>query len=108
MTQKNGDSAGLFTPTQVVAARVKQLRKEQGLSAQKLADRCAEAGGRDLATRSVIANLESGRRDTVSIDEVFVLAFALNVAPVHLVIPTDAVPVRVPPAQVVDSARARD
>jgi transcriptional regulator with XRE-family HTH domain len=74
------------TPTQVVAERVKQLRNDQGLSAQRLADRCAEAGAVWL-DRSVIANLESGRRQSVSIDEVLVLALVLNVAPVHLFVP---------------------
>jgi len=34
--------------------------------------------------RYVIANLESGRRRTVSIDEVVALAYVFNVAPVHL------------------------
>ena len=37
--------------------------------------------------RSVFANLESGRRDTVSVAEVLVLAAALDVAPIDLICP---------------------
>ena len=38
--------------------------------------------------RSVLANLESGRRETVSLAEVLVLAAAMNVAPIELICPT--------------------
>lgn len=37
--------------------------------------------------RSTVANLENGRRATVSVEELFVLAYVLSVAPVHLVVP---------------------
>ena len=37
--------------------------------------------------RSVLANLESGRRDTVSVAEVLVLAASLDVAPIELICP---------------------
>ena len=60
------------TPAETVAQRVKELRKRRNWSARQLADRCAELGAAGL-DRSVLANLESGRRRTVSIDEVFVL-----------------------------------
>lgn len=39
--------------------------------------------------RSVIANIESGRRKYVTVDEVFTLAYVLDVAPIHLMVPTD-------------------
>ena len=55
------------------------------MSVQKLADRTAELGM--PIPRSVLANLESGRRDTVSVAEVLVLAAALDVAPVELICP---------------------
>lgn len=40
--------------------------------------------------RPVIANLESGRRDTVSVDEAFVLAAALDVPPPLLLLPLES------------------
>lgn len=52
---------------------------------QRLADRTDELGM--PIPRSVLANLESGRRETVSIAEVFVLAAALNVSPIELMCP---------------------
>jgi len=55
------------------------------MSAQQLADRTAELGM--PIPRSVLANLESGRRDTVSVAEVLALAAALNVAPIDLICP---------------------
>jgi hypothetical protein len=55
------------------------------MSTQKLADCTAELGM--PIPRSVLANLESGRRDTVSVAEVLILAAALNVAPIELICP---------------------
>lgn len=55
------------------------------MSVQKLADATAELGME--IPRSVLANFESGRRETVSVAEVLVLAAALNVAPIELICP---------------------
>ncbi|MEU3898815.1 helix-turn-helix transcriptional regulator [Streptomyces sp. NPDC045251] len=68
-----------------VAAEVRRHRHAQGMSAQQLADRCA-ALGLPLG-RSVIANFESGRRPTVSVPELLVLAYALGVPPLALLFP---------------------
>ncbi|WP_161801637.1 helix-turn-helix domain-containing protein [Micromonospora sp. RV43] len=77
-----------MTPHQTIAARVKQLRKGRGWSAQHLADQMAAEG---IAwDRSIVANLENGRRASVSVEEFLVLAFVLDVAPVHLLVPVDA------------------
>lgn len=95
------------SPTQVVARRVAELRARRGISAQKLADRCAEYGMPEL-NRSVITNLENNRRQQVSVDEVLALALALGVAPLHLLIPTDdAARVAITPNSDVDAAYAR-
>lgn len=118
MTQESGESAGSWrpTPTEVVAQRVQELRRRHGWSAQRLADECAAAGVPEL-NRSVIANLESGRRESVTLDEVFALAYVLDVAPTHLVVPVaDEVEhhrhgrvtvagYRITPTMVADSAR---
>lgn len=72
-----------------VAHEVRRHRQAQGLSAQQLADRCAEIGM--PIQRSVLANLESGRRTTVTIAEVLVLAAALEIPPALLVFPVGRV-----------------
>lgn len=82
---KDGVGAGT---TEIVAKRVRQLRDKYGWSARELARRCEEAGGPKL-DQSVISNLELGRRGSVSIDEVLVLALVLDVAPVHLFVPVE-------------------
>jgi hypothetical protein len=71
----------------LVAREVRRYREMQRprMSVQRLADRTAELGM--LIPRSVLANLESGRRETVSVAEVLVLAAALNVAPIDLICP---------------------
>ena len=61
-----------------VAREVRRYRESQRpkMSAQQLADRTAELGA--PIPRSVLANLESGRRETVSVAEILVLAAALE------------------------------
>jgi transcriptional regulator with XRE-family HTH domain len=71
--------------TQVVAAQVRRYRLARKMSAQALADRCAELGME--IPRPVLANLENGRRPIVSVAELLILAAALDVAPVVLVAP---------------------
>lgn len=55
------------------------------MSAQQLADKTAQLGM--PIPRSVLANLESGRRTTVSAAEVVILGAALGVAPIELLYP---------------------
>lgn len=69
----------------VVAERIKHYRQERELSAQQLANTCKEIGY--TIPRSVIANLESGRRETVNLPELLVLAQALGVPPILLIFP---------------------
>ncbi|KOU46850.1 helix-turn-helix domain-containing protein [Streptomyces sp. WM6378] len=68
-----------------VAGEVRRLRKELGMSAQDLADRCEEIG--HPIPRNVIANMESGRRANLPLVDVIVLAAALHVSPVCLIYP---------------------
>lgn len=68
-----------------IAGEVKRHREAQDMSAQRLADRCAELG--QPIPRSVLANLESGRREALSVPELLVLAEALGVPPVALLVP---------------------
>ena len=55
------------------------------MSAQRLADRTHELGHH--LTRSTIAGMEAGRRGTVTVADLLVLAVALDVSPVALVFP---------------------
>jgi transcriptional regulator with XRE-family HTH domain len=65
-----------LTADQLVADQIKALRARLGISQKQLADAIGE-------TQSTIARIESGRR-TISVSELLRLAWALDVAPVHL------------------------
>lgn len=69
----------------VVAGEVRRYRKAQGMSAQALADACAELGM--SIQRSVIANFENGRRNSIGLAELLVFAAALKVPPISLIFP---------------------
>ncbi|MFD6128574.1 hypothetical protein [Streptomyces diastaticus] len=56
------------------------------MSAQQLADECARLGHPALQ-RTVISNIETGRRRDVSVADLMVLAAALDVAPASLIYP---------------------
>jgi 8-oxo-dGTP pyrophosphatase MutT (NUDIX family)/transcriptional regulator with XRE-family HTH domain len=71
--------------TRVIAHEIRRYRLELGLSAQKLSDR-TDAGGFKIP-RAVIANLENGHRESVSVAELTVLARALDVPPLLLLYP---------------------
>ncbi|MFK0221612.1 helix-turn-helix domain-containing protein [Streptomyces vinaceus] len=68
-----------------VAKEVRRRRKELGMSAQELADACEEIGHR--IPRNVIANMESGRRASLPLVDVMVLAEALHTNPICLIYP---------------------
>ena len=78
--------------TRAIAKRVQGLRKQKNLSARRLGELCAEAGAPQL-NRSVIANLEAGRRPSLSVDELFVLARVLDESPLSLLhqVPDDLI-----------------
>jgi hypothetical protein len=56
-----------------------------------------------------VANLETGRRAMVSVEEMFALAYVLNVAPVHLMVPPvdkdDHTPYQIVPNDPIQKAR---
>ena len=68
-----------------IAIQVRRYRKERKLSARQLADRCAAIGFG--IPRTVLADLENGRRQSLGVAELLVLARALDVSPVDLVFP---------------------
>lgn len=73
MTQRPSDGFG---------ARLSYYRKLAGLSAERLSQRVP-------MSRAVIANIESGRKKDVTIDEMLALAWALDIPPVALALPLD-------------------
>jgi transcriptional regulator with XRE-family HTH domain len=75
-------------PSDNVARRIRELRTRRGWSAERLAKACADVGRPEL-NRSVIANIESRRRREVTLEEAVTLAYVLDVAPVHLMVPVD-------------------
>jgi tetratricopeptide (TPR) repeat protein/transcriptional regulator with XRE-family HTH domain len=72
--------------TSHVATRMRQLRRQRGWSALQLAEACAQAGLASL-TRSTIAKIESGVRQSVTAEEIAVLARVFGVTPTDLVAP---------------------
>lgn len=83
MTQQQ-DAA---TPHGVICGRVRELRlaRKPQWSQGDLANALKDVGiGWD---RSIVASFESGRRKAVSVEEFLALAYVLDVAPVHLMVP---------------------
>jgi transcriptional regulator with XRE-family HTH domain len=64
--------------------RLTKYRKLAGMTAQQLSD----ALGGELS-RSVIANIESGRKSDVTVDQLLALAWALGVPPAILALPVE-------------------
>jgi DNA-binding Xre family transcriptional regulator len=65
--------------TRHIASRIKALRGDR--SAQWLSDRTAELGHR--VSRSTISEIETGKRQTIAIDALLVLSWALQVSPME-------------------------
>jgi transcriptional regulator with XRE-family HTH domain len=76
------------TVHRVIAQRVKEVRRLHGWSASRLAEEMARVGV--AWDRSIVANLENGRRPYVTVEELLTLAAALGVHPVDLVVPPEA------------------
>lgn len=69
--------------TRRIGRTLRKARSSLGLSAQSLSDRTRELGFE--VPRNTIANLENGRRkDSISVQEIAVLAYALGVPPLVL------------------------
>ncbi len=73
--------------TRSIAAQIRRYRKQRKWSAQRLSDECANLG-LDFP-RSTLADLENGRRRSISVAELLVVAKALQVEPADLLPPGD-------------------
>jgi transcriptional regulator with XRE-family HTH domain len=88
--------------SEIAAANVKRLRQDVRLSQAEFAERVA-ALGVDM-NRSIVANIEGGRRESLTLEEVAAFAVVLNVSPTNLMLPTDdTAPVAVTP-EITDTA----
>lgn len=102
------------TVSDTVAANIRETRKGCGWKPADLAARCAELGAAGI-TENVIENIESGRRGPggerrrdVTVDELLALAYALDIAPVHLITGLDdEAQLPVSPERSVSATRAR-
>ncbi len=82
--------------TRLIGEKVRALRKAQSLSTQRLSDLCTEQGF--PVPRNTIVNLETGRKETLSVQELTAIALALDVSPVSLLYPLDQ-PAEIAPGQ---------
>lgn len=71
-------------PSEGIGERVAKYRKLAGLSAREL----GEKAGYGL-TRGVIANIESGRKTDITVDQLIALSETLGVPPVVLALPLE-------------------
>lgn len=94
-------------PVQTVALRVSELRKRKDLTAAEVGRRMKEDHGVRW-DRFTVANLESGKRQNVTVVELLALARVLDVAPLHLLVPLEEVSYQVTPREEQPAARVRD
>jgi transcriptional regulator with XRE-family HTH domain len=87
----------------VIADQVTKLRKERGITAQRLADELNKVGV-DW-TRDTVTKFETRRRGSIDVTELFALALVLNVPPTLLIVPSDAETVPVVPIDNVSAYR---
>lgn len=96
-----------MTASDTLRRRLPHFRAVNKMTAQDLADRIAVLGG--SMSRATIAKIEAGRRG-VSLDEAFLLAFALNTSPIYLIVPVedDDEPFEIAPDYITAAKRVRD
>ncbi|TGB09775.1 helix-turn-helix transcriptional regulator [Streptomyces sp. MZ04] len=93
-------------PVGTIRARVKELRTRKGWTATELGAQMTAHGIR--WDRSIVANLENGRRATVSVNELLALSRVFDVAPVHLLVPVVDQPFRITDAEAYPARRVRE
>lgn len=68
-----------------VGKQIQAVRKSRGMTVQGLSQRCAEL--RHPIPRSTLSNIEGGRKEAIVVQEIVVIAEALDVPPVELLFP---------------------
>ena len=79
-----------LSASDLAGRRIRQIRERRGWTRDDLADRCAGIGA-EYITTTVITNLETRRRASrqITVDELLVLAYVLEVPPLFLFAPAD-------------------
>lgn len=98
-------SANPIGPVATIAQRVKELRGRRGWTAAQLGKALDKHGIR--WDRFTVANLENGKRQNVTVQELFALALALDVSPTSLIVPLDDRPYQVTPTRTEHSDMVR-
>lgn len=80
-------------PATIAARRIRAVREQRGLTIKQLAARCAEIGAADL-TVVVLQRMETHGRN-ISVNDIFAVAYALNVSPFVLFMPTQDVEMKI-------------
>lgn len=76
-----------LTAARVFGRRVREARERRGWSQETLAHRLTEL---EYPTdRTAVSKIEKGRRKNAGIEDVLAYAAALEIAPVHLIVPRD-------------------
>lgn len=86
-TENSADKDAAKAWTTAIGQRIQAERKRREITAQGLADATERLGY--TVTRNTIASLENGRKELLSLQELVVLARALEIAPVALMYPID-------------------
>src|SRR5687768_184091 len=100
------EHAEAVTPVEAIKSRVREARNRKGMTAQELADRLKASGV--PWDRGTVTKLETGHRQNVTVVELLALARALDIAPVHLLVPLeDGVSYLATPNEPVSTERVR-
>jgi transcriptional regulator with XRE-family HTH domain len=83
MTEPSEERFDFDELSESIRQRVRATRRDRGLSAAQLAQRLAAIGMGDF-NGSVIANYESGRRRSLTVEECFAIAHVLDTTPAEL------------------------
>lgn len=81
------------TPVSTIARRIKELRARRGWTAEKLGKELTRHGAK--FDRFTISNLESGKRQNVTVNELLAMAMVFDVAPINLLVPLDDSPYQI-------------
>lgn len=77
-----------MTPTEHFGRQVRAYRRRRDWTQPELAERCRAAGLE--WDRSIVANVEGGRRSSATIHELLTLARVLSVPPALLIFPVES------------------
>lgn len=99
------EHAEALAPVDVIAQRVRETRNRKGFTAEQLAV-ALKARGLEW-DRQTVTKLETGRRQNVSVVEWLTLSRALDVSPLHLLVPLEEVDFWVTPGEAMPASRVR-